>query len=100
MADLTKIAKAKECHLRLFPFCDRDTSKTVLAHIRIGGTGGTGLKPPDICGVPACDSCHAVIDGRIKQSVYSQTELKAEICRAQNQWLEWLWKQEIVIAVA
>lgn len=99
MKDLTTLAKGKECYLRLHPFCRRDTIYTVLCHFRIGGTGGMGLKPPDVCGAPGCDLCHAVIDGRLKQAIYTETELKAECLRALCQWLEWLWKKEILVAV-
>lgn len=99
MSDLRKLAEGKECYLRLSPFCRRDSQYTVLCHFRVGGTGGTGLKPPDVCGAPGCDMCHAVIDGRLQQFIYTTDQLKAECHRAQNQWLEWLWKNEILIAV-
>lgn len=95
--DIRKLAEAQPCYLRLYPFCRYQPEYTVLSHMRIGGTGGTGLKPPDICGVPGCDACHAVIDGRTKQDVYTPTQLLAERHRAQNQWLEWLWKREYII---
>jgi len=96
--DLRKIARTQECYLRLYPFCTGGQS--ALCHLRIGGTGGTALKPPDICGVPGCKACHDVIDGRTSQKVYTPVQLRAEMCRAQNQWLEWLWKNEIVVVVA
>ena len=98
MLTLRKLAESQPCYLRLYPFCDCDSQKTVLAHIRIGGNAGTALKPPDVCGVPACNACHAVIDGRQAQKVYTPVQLRAEMCRAQNQWLEWLWKREYIIA--
>lgn len=103
--DLRDLAEGKPCYLRLHPFCrgnfgGDDTRYTVLCHFRVGGTGGTSLKPPDICGAPGCDTCHAVIDGKTQQKVYTPVQLRAEMLRAQNQWLEWLWKNEIVIVVA
>lgn len=98
--NLRKLAERKQCYFRLYPFCRGDTQYTVLCHFRIGGNSGTGMKPPDVCGAPGCDLCHAVIDGRLKQSVYTETELQAESYRAQNQWLEWLWKHELLILVA
>jgi hypothetical protein len=97
--DLRNLAKRKPCYFRLPEFCRRDPQYTVLCHFRVGGTGGTSLKPPDICGAPGCDMCHAVIDGRFKQSVYTEEQLQAESHRAQNQWLEFLWKNEIIIVV-
>jgi hypothetical protein len=97
--NLRKLAERQPCYFRLPEFCRRDPQYTVLCHFRAGGTGGTSLKPPDICGAPGCDMCHAVVDGRIKQKVYTAEQLRAESHRAQNQWLAWLWKNEFVIAV-
>lgn len=97
--NLRKLAEHQDCYLRLYPFCRPEPGNVVLAHARIGGTGGTGLKPPDVCGFPACNWCHAVIDGRTKQDLYTEEQLQAECFRAQNQWLEWLWKQEIIVVV-
>jgi hypothetical protein len=98
--DLRKLARGKECHFRLPGFCRHDNQYTVLCHFRIGGTGGTSSKPPDVCGAPGCDMCHSVIDGRIKQDIYTPEQLQAESHRAQNQWLEFLWKNELLILVA
>lgn len=96
--NLRDFAKGKPCYFRLPEFCRRDPQYTVLCHFRVGGIAGTGLKAPDACAAPGCDRCHAVIDGE-KQDVYTEVELHAEAHRAQNQWLEFLWKQEILIAV-
>lgn len=95
--NLRKLAERKECYFRLYPFCRRDAQYTVLCHFRVGGTGGTSLKPPDVCGAPGCDMCHAVIDGRLKQSVYTEDQLQAESHRAQNQWLSFLWREEFLL---
>jgi hypothetical protein len=99
MSGLRKLAEHQPCYARLFPFCRPETGNVVLAHMRVGGNAGTGLKPPDVCGFPACNWCHAVIDGKTKQDIYTQEQLKAECHRAQNQWLEFLWKNEIIIVV-
>lgn len=96
---LRTFAKGKPCYYRLPEFCRRDSHYTVLCHDRFGGTGGTLLKPPDVCGAPGCDMCHAVIDGRYKQDIYTPEQLIVERHRAQNQWLEFLWKNEILVVV-
>lgn len=62
--DLRKLAKGKDCQVRIVGVCNFDPTTTVLAHIRRGGTSGVGMKPPDLCGVWACSSCHDYIDGR------------------------------------
>ena len=69
VVDLRKLARGKECQLRLidhngYPICNYDSSTTVLAHLRRGGTGGMGKKPPDLCGIWCCSSCHDALDGR------------------------------------
>lgn len=56
------------------------------------------MKPADINGVPACARCHAVYDGET-QKIYTRNELDANMLRAHCQWLDWLWKNEYVIAV-
>ena len=34
----------------------------MLAHFRIAGVSGIGIKPPDLLGAWACSACHSVID--------------------------------------
>lgn len=97
--DLRKLAEHQPCYARLYQFCRQEPGSVVLAHMRIGGNAGISLKPPDVCGFPACNWCHAVIDGRTKQDFYTEEQLQAECLRAQNQWLAWLWKNEIIVVV-
>lgn len=52
--------------MRLPGVCNGDSATVVLAHLRMGHTGGMGQKPPDVCGVDCCSACHDVIDGRSK----------------------------------
>jgi hypothetical protein len=51
------------------PGCDGGGETTVLAHYRLSGTCGVGLKPPDTNGAFACDHCHGICDGRIKSDM-------------------------------
>jgi len=67
--NLRKLAKGKECQVRLAGICNHDDTTTVLAHIRRGGIAGMGLKPPDIVSTWACSECHACIDGRAYREV-------------------------------
>jgi hypothetical protein len=96
---LRTIAAGQQCYLRLPGVCSHDTAETVLAHIRRGNTAGMGMKPADINGAPLCAPCHNVFDGRA-QSSYSRSELDAEMLRAHCQWLDWLFREEIIIVVA
>ncbi|OPB16720.1 hypothetical protein BFW91_01145 [Pseudomonas fluorescens] len=62
---ITKAARGRDCQVRL-PGCPNDTDTTVLAHYRLAGTCGMGIKPNNLQGAWACDFCHSCIDGRIK----------------------------------
>ena len=61
--NLRKLANGQPCLVRL-PGCDGGGETTTLAHYRLAGYCGMGLKPPDVLGAFACSSCHDAIDGR------------------------------------
>lgn len=65
MSKLTKEAKGRECQVRL-PCCNHNPETTVLAHYRLAGTCGVGMKPNDLQGAWACSSCHNEIDRRTR----------------------------------
>lgn len=65
--NLRKLARGKPCQVRIPLICSHDRSTTVLAHYRMAGYSGTGMKPDDWSfGAWACAACHDVIDGRVK----------------------------------
>ena len=61
--------------MRLPGVCCGDSSTTVLAHYRLSGLNGMGIKPPDLMGSWACHACHDAIDRR------SHMELEREYVR-------------------
>lgn len=66
MTDLRKLARGQECCVRL-PGCDGGGETTVLAHLRIRGSGGTGKKPSDMpWGAFCCFNCHRIVDSIAK----------------------------------
>lgn len=76
MTNLRKLARGKPCMIRL-PGCDGGGETTVLAHYRMPGYCGTGLKPDDLAfGAWACDSCHSIVDERTRITGYTRAELK------------------------
>ena len=80
--NLRKLARNQKCMVRLPGVCNFDETTTVLAHIRRGGVAGMGQKPPDLCGVWACSSCHDVIDGRVRgPGGDCEAEVLAALCR-------------------
>ena len=64
MSKLTKEAKGRECQVRL-PCCNHNPETTVLAHYRLAGSCGMGMKPNDLQGAWTCSSCHDEIDRRM-----------------------------------
>ena len=46
------------------PGCSGNCETVVLAHYRMSGICGMGLKPPDIFAAWCCDHCHSIADGR------------------------------------
>lgn len=65
MSKLTKEARGRECTVRL-PCCNHNSETTVLAHYRLAGTCGVGMKPNDLQGAWACSACHDEIDRRTR----------------------------------
>jgi hypothetical protein len=64
MSKLTKLARERDCQVRLPGICNHNPETTVLAHYRLAGTCGMGIKPHDLLGAWACSSCHDEIDRR------------------------------------
>ena len=50
--------------IRLEGICNHNPETTVLAHIRMPGISGMGLKADDLLGAWAGSSCHAAVDRR------------------------------------
>ena len=42
--------------------CNHDPETTVLAHYRMLGISGLGIKSPDLIGSWACSACHQFVD--------------------------------------
>ena len=73
---LRKEAKGRGCMVRLPRICNFNSETVVLAHIRVVGVSGMGMKSPDLLGAWACSACHAEIDGRTHKSGLSRDELR------------------------
>ena len=62
MTNLRKLARGKECLIRLPGICCGNSETVVLAHHRMMGMSGMGLKSPDWLGAYACATCHTHVD--------------------------------------
>jgi len=65
MTFLRRAAKDRPCMVRLPEICNGDTRTTVLAHVRMAGISGMGMKSPDLIAAWACSACHDAIDRRL-----------------------------------
>jgi len=72
--NLREFARGKPCTVRL-EGCDGGGETSVLAHYRLAGYCGTGLKPPDHMGAVACARCHDHIDRRVRTLEAEHTRL-------------------------
>lgn len=84
--NLRKFAEGKPCMVRLPAICSGDPAETVLAHVRLSGISGAGLKAPDLLGAWCCSRCHEVterkkMDDRIQRYFYEG------VMRTQNELL-------------
>ena len=52
--------------VRLEGICNHNSETVVLAHIRLSGVSGMGLKADDLLGAWACSACHDAIDRRFR----------------------------------
>lgn len=62
--NLRKEAKGRGCMVRIPEVCNHNSETVVLAHVRLTGVSGMGMKSPDILGAWACSSCHDAVDRR------------------------------------
>ncbi|WP_237858068.1 DUF1364 domain-containing protein [Pseudomonas sp. PGPR81] len=72
---LTKAARGRECQVRIPGVCNGNPETTVLAHYRLAGTCGVGIKPNDLQGAWSCSACHDAVDSRSK-TTFSLEELR------------------------
>jgi hypothetical protein len=52
--------------VRLPGICNHNSATTVLAHIRLSGVSGMGMKADDLLGAWACSACHDAVDRRFR----------------------------------
>ena len=73
---LRKEAKGRGCMVRLPGICNFNSETVVLAHIRLQGVSGMGMKSPDLIGAWACSACHDELDGRTRKSDLTRDQLR------------------------
>ena len=63
--NLREAARGRDCMVRL-PGCLNDTETVVLAHVRLSGISGMGIKSPDLLASWCCAHCHSIADRQAK----------------------------------
>lgn len=58
---LTRAARGRDCQVRIPGVCNGNPETTVLAHYRMAGTCGVGIKPNDLQGAWACSACQTPV---------------------------------------
>jgi hypothetical protein len=58
------------------PGCSGGGDDTVLAHYRLSGYCGVGMKPPDEMGAWCCAPCHDIADGRVRLPGWRHDEIR------------------------
>lgn len=74
--------------VRLPGICSGDPEETVLAHVRLAGISGAGLKSSDVLGAWACSRCHEVTE-RCKADDAIQRAFYEGVIRTQNELIKY-----------
>jgi hypothetical protein len=62
--NLRKLAKGRECQIRIPLHCLRTNETVVGCHVRMIGLSGMGMKSDDLFIAHGCFMCHAICDGQ------------------------------------
>ena len=77
---MRRLARGRECQIRIPHVCTGDNDTVVLCHL---GGGGMGTKRDDVLAAYGCSACHDVVDGR------THTDYPRELLK--------LWMHEAVV---
>jgi hypothetical protein len=92
VSNLRDAARGQQCQIRIGGICSFNPEETVLAHFRMAGICGTGLKPIDLIGSWACARCHDAVDGRVSTG-YTHDQLRLMHLEGMARTLDALVKQ-------
>lgn len=95
MTDLRAFAKGKPCMVRVPGWCNHEPETTVLAHYRLVGYSGIGMKNHDIMAAFACSTCHALVDGQQKSEL-SRSQRQLFLCEGVMRTQAYLLERGII----
>lgn len=79
--NLRKLAKGQRCQVRIVGICNFNPETTVLAHLRMAGITGAGMKANDLLGAWCCSACHSATESNPK----FRKEFLEGVARTQNE---------------
>ena len=95
MSKIRESARGQQCQIRLIGICNHNPETVVLAHYRMAGTCGMGIKPSDIQAAYACSRCHDASDGRLKTDL-SRDEIQTAFAEGVMRTQQILIKQGLL----
>jgi hypothetical protein len=84
--NLRKLAKGRECQIRIPGRCNGDSQTVVGCHFRLSGLSGMGSKPADLFIAYGCSACHAYVDTH--KDGDAQLAFAHGVFRTQNQLIK------------
>ena len=97
MSKIRESAKGENCAIRIPGICNHNAETVVLAHYRLAGTCGIGMKPNDCQAAYSCSNCHDAVDGRLKTGL-SADELKVAFAEGVMRTQQILIKLGLVVS--
>lgn len=79
--NLTKLARGRDCQIRVPNQCLRSTETVVFCHYRVIDISGAGMKSPDWLGAFGCWRCHGIVDGQL-DSIFTDGERRLMLAEA------------------
>ncbi len=83
--NLRNEARGRECRIRLVGICNHDPETTSLAHLRMAGITGVGMKAPDLLGAWACSECARATENGYEADEATQIAFFEGVMRTQAQ---------------
>ncbi len=83
--NLRQHARGKPCQIRLNGICSYDVAETHLAHLRMAGITGMGMKAPDLLGSWACAACARATENGYAKDLDTKLAFFEGVMRTQDQ---------------
>jgi hypothetical protein len=90
--NLRDYARGQTCQVRLPNVCNHNPETVVLAHFRLVGIAGIGMKAPDLIAAWCCSSCHAYVDTHKDaetQLAFAHGVLRTQAALVQDKLVRW-----------